>query len=82
MNKKIVFTGGGTAGHVTPNIALLPYLEKEGYAALVRGFERLLDTRFSGETLTIRRGLSRQVEAIRFWASREMPLVLLEQPCR
>ena len=58
------------------------YLEKEGYAALVRGFERLLDTRFSGETLTIRRGLSRQVDAIRFWASREMPLVLLEQPCR
>ena len=31
MNKKIVLTGGGTAGHVTPNIALLPYLEKEGY---------------------------------------------------
>ena len=22
--KKIVLTGGGTAGHVTPNIALLP----------------------------------------------------------
>ena len=31
MNKKIVFTGGGTAGHVTPNIALFPFLEKEGY---------------------------------------------------
>ena len=31
MNKKIVFTGGGTAGHVTPNIALLPFLQKEGY---------------------------------------------------
>lgn len=29
--KKIVLTGGGTAGHVTPNIALLPYLEKAGY---------------------------------------------------
>ena len=25
---KIVLTGGGTAGHVMPNIALLPYLEK------------------------------------------------------
>ena len=29
--KKIVMTGGGTAGHVTPNIALLPALRKEGY---------------------------------------------------
>ena len=27
--KKIVLTGGGTAGHVMPNIALLKYLEKE-----------------------------------------------------
>ena len=31
MGKKIVLTGGGTAGHVTPNIALLPFLEKEGF---------------------------------------------------
>ena len=31
MGKKIVLTGGGTAGHVTPNIALLPFLQKEGY---------------------------------------------------
>lgn len=29
--KKIVLTGGGTAGHVTPNIALLPGLQKLGY---------------------------------------------------
>ena len=29
--KKIVLTGGGTAGHVTPNIALIPELKKEGY---------------------------------------------------
>ncbi len=29
--KKIVLTGGGTAGHVTPNIALIPKLIKEGY---------------------------------------------------
>ncbi|MCD7836176.1 MAG: undecaprenyldiphospho-muramoylpentapeptide beta-N-acetylglucosaminyltransferase [Lachnospiraceae bacterium] len=29
--KKIVLTGGGTAGHVTPNIALLPSLEAAGY---------------------------------------------------
>ena len=29
--KKIVLTGGGTAGHVTPNIALLPGLKERGY---------------------------------------------------
>lgn len=29
--KKIVLTGGGTAGHVTPNIALLPKLKEMGY---------------------------------------------------
>ena len=29
--KKIVMTGGGTAGHVTPNVALMPALQKEGY---------------------------------------------------
>lgn len=29
--KKIVMTGGGTAGHVTPNIALFPYLKEAGY---------------------------------------------------
>ena len=29
--KKIVLTGGGTAGHVTPNIALIPGLREAGY---------------------------------------------------
>lgn len=29
--KKIILTGGGTAGHVTPNIALLPKLKELGY---------------------------------------------------
>ena len=29
--KKIILTGGGTAGHVTPNIALLPRLKELGY---------------------------------------------------
>lgn len=29
--KKIVMTGGGTAGHVTPNIALMPTLRQAGY---------------------------------------------------
>ena len=29
--KKIVLTGGGTAGHVTPNMALIPRLKELGY---------------------------------------------------
>lgn len=29
--KHIVFTGGGTAGHVTPNIALFPSVKEAGY---------------------------------------------------
>ena len=29
--KKIVLTGGGTAGHVTPNMALIPTLRQRGY---------------------------------------------------
>lgn len=37
--KKIVLTGGGTAGHVTPNIALLPALRKAGYEIAYIGSE-------------------------------------------
>ena len=29
--KKIILTGGGSAGHVTPNIALLPALKEQGF---------------------------------------------------
>lgn len=28
---KIIMTGGGTAGHVTPNLALIPMLKEEGF---------------------------------------------------
>ena len=35
--KKILLTGGGTAGHVTPNLALIPALEKEGYEIIYIG---------------------------------------------
>ena len=31
MSKKIVLTGGGTAGHVTPNMALIPGLKDMGF---------------------------------------------------
>ena len=31
MKARIVFTGGGTAGHVTPNLALIDVLQREGW---------------------------------------------------
>lgn len=31
MGKTIVLTGGGTAGHVSPNVALIPHLIEKGY---------------------------------------------------
>lgn len=31
MSKKIVLTGGGTLGHVTPHLALIPHLKEMGY---------------------------------------------------
>ena len=46
MVAKIILTGGGTAGHVTPNIALIPELEKENfdiyYIGTKAGIERKL----------------------------------------
>ncbi len=38
MSKKIVLTGGGTAGHITPNIALLPELEKSRLRGILYRF--------------------------------------------
>ena len=44
--KKIILTGGGTAGHVTPNIALLPQLKEHGfevsYIGSYNGIEKTL----------------------------------------
>ena len=46
MKYSIVLTGGGTAGHVTPNLALVPYLKKEGfeisYVGSLNGIEKSL----------------------------------------
>ena len=46
--KRIILTGGGTAGHVTPNIALLPGLQKLGfdihYIGSYNGIEKELIT--------------------------------------
>lgn len=48
--KRIVLTGGGTAGHVTPNLALLPYLSKNNweihYIGTKGGIERNLISRY------------------------------------
>ena len=35
--KRIVLTGGGTAGHVTPNLALLPSLQEAGFEITYMG---------------------------------------------
>jgi len=37
MSRKIILTGGGTAGHVTPNIALIPHLKEAGYEIVYIG---------------------------------------------
>lgn len=44
--KLIVLTGGGTAGHVTPNLALVPSLREQGY-----------DVKYIGSKAGIERGL-------------------------
>ena len=52
--KRIVLTGGGTAGHVTPNLALIPVLQKEGweihYIGTENGIERQLVEPLEGVT--------------------------------
>ena len=37
--KTIILTGGGTAGHVTPNLALIPELKKKNYKIIYIGTE-------------------------------------------
>jgi UDP-N-acetylglucosamine--N-acetylmuramyl-(pentapeptide) pyrophosphoryl-undecaprenol N-acetylglucosamine transferase len=51
MNRTIVLTGGGTAGHVTPNMAIIPKLRAAGwqihYIGTKDGIERSLLEKFS-----------------------------------
>jgi len=55
--KKIILTGGGTAGHVTPNLALIPTLRAEGweihYIGTENGIERRLIESVDGVTYHI-----------------------------
>lgn len=47
--KKIVLTGGGTAGHVTPNIALLPHLKEAGFDISYLGSYDGIEKRLIGD---------------------------------
>ena len=62
--KKIVLTGGGIAGHVTPNIALIPELQKEGweisYIGTEKGIERELIEREKIPYYAVRSGKLRR----------------------
>lgn len=43
--KKIILTGGGTAGHITPNLALLPLLETAGFSISYIGLKAGMEER-------------------------------------
>lgn len=62
---RIALTGGGTAGHVIPNIALLPALRERGfeicYIGSTNGIERELVARGGHPILSNQHG---QVQAI------------------
>jgi len=62
--KRIVLTGGGTAGHVTPNIALLPSLKEAGYEVFYigsyEGIEKRLMADFEVEYYGISTGKFRR----------------------
>ena len=52
--KKVLLTGGGTAGHVTPNLALVPKLKEAGfsisYVGSYQGIEKELVEKYHGVT--------------------------------
>ena len=56
--KKIVLTGGGTAGHVTPNIALMPALKEAGYEITYIGSKKGMEKGLTEATGTKYYGIS------------------------
>lgn len=64
MSKKIVLTGGGTAGHCTPNLALIPYLREAGYEIAyigsINGIEKKLVADYSIPYVAIETGKLRR----------------------
>ena len=55
--KRIILTGGGTAGHVTPNLALIPRLLKDGW-----------DVHYVGEANSVEERLTASIEGVTFHA--------------
>jgi UDP-N-acetylglucosamine--N-acetylmuramyl-(pentapeptide) pyrophosphoryl-undecaprenol N-acetylglucosamine transferase len=53
--KRIVLTGGGTAGHVTPNLALIPRLLEDGW-----------DVHYIGAAASIEERLTSSIEGLTF----------------
>lgn len=56
MRKRIVFTGGGSAGHVILNLALIPFFQKEGW-----------DVSYIGSKNGIERDLISKVEDVTYY---------------
>lgn len=56
--KKILLTGGGTAGHVTPNIALIPLLKERGFTISYVGSYDGIEKKLIEETGTKYFGIS------------------------
>lgn len=48
-NKKIILTGGGSAGHVTPNLALIPELKKLGFDIEYIGSKNGIEKKIVGD---------------------------------
>ncbi len=48
-SRKVVLTGGGTAGHVTPNLALLPALRERGWEVEYVGSRDGIEQRLASE---------------------------------
>ncbi len=48
MAKRIVLTGGGTAGHVTPHLAILPHLMEKGYEVHYIGTQNGIERQMMG----------------------------------
>lgn len=46
-NKKIIFTGGGTAGHVTPNLALIALCKKAGWEIFYIGSKNGIESQLT-----------------------------------
>jgi len=57
-NNRIILTGGGTAGHVTPNLALIPKLEELGFEIHYIGRKSGIEKELVGKTAVPYYGIS------------------------